>query len=164
MIPQRCMIDCLKMYKTSDSHYWSYEKLYSGIDRKRKTLAERKIQRGIFQGNALPPLLFVIRTVPLSHILRKCTGGYKFTNSLGKNQPPNVHGRHQTVCKKWKRTGSSNTKNKNIQLWYSNEIWHRKMCHANNEKWKRQIIEGIKLPKKESERTEKGKLTSIWEY
>ena len=55
-----------------------------------------KIQRGIFQGNMLSPLLFVIAMRPPNHILRKCTGGYKLTKSQGKL--PNVLGRHQTVC------------------------------------------------------------------
>ena len=33
-----------------------------------KSLAETKIQRGIFQGDALSPLLFIIALVPLNHI------------------------------------------------------------------------------------------------
>ena len=36
--------------------------------------------------------------IPLSHILGKCTGGYKLYKWLEKNQPPNVQGRDQTVC------------------------------------------------------------------
>ena len=35
--------------------------------------------------------------------------------------------------KKTKITGDSDTKNKNIQQRYRNEIWHRKMFHADNE-------------------------------
>ena len=37
-----------------------------------KSLAEVKIQKGIFQKDALSPLLFVIAMMPLNHILRKC--------------------------------------------------------------------------------------------
>ena len=40
-----------------------------------KSLAETKMQRGIFHGNALSPLLFIISMMPLNHILRKCTAG-----------------------------------------------------------------------------------------
>ena len=41
-----------------------------------KSLVETKIQRGIFQGHALSPLLFIIAMMPLNQIVRKCTAGY----------------------------------------------------------------------------------------
>ena len=44
-----------------------------------KTLAELKIQRGIFLWDALSPLLFVIVMMLLNHTLRKCAGHCKFT-------------------------------------------------------------------------------------
>ena len=46
-----------------------------------RSLAETKIQRGIFQGDALSPLLFIITMMPLNHILRKCTAGFKLSRS-----------------------------------------------------------------------------------
>ena len=46
-----------------------------------RSLAEAKIQRGIFQRDALSPLLFIIAMMPLNHILRKCTAGYKLSRS-----------------------------------------------------------------------------------
>ena len=49
-----------------------------------RSIAETKIQRGIFQGDALSPLLFIIAIMPLNHILRKCTGGYKLSRSQEK--------------------------------------------------------------------------------
>ena len=49
-----------------------------------RRLAEAKIQRGIFQGDALSPLLFMIAMMPLNHILRKCTAGYKLSRSQEK--------------------------------------------------------------------------------
>ena len=49
-----------------------------------KRLAEAKIQRGIFQGDALSLLLFIIVMMPLNHILRKCTAWYKFNKSQEK--------------------------------------------------------------------------------
>ena len=48
---------------------------------KGKSLAEVKIQRGIFRGDALSPLLFVIAMLQLNHILRNCTTGYKLSKS-----------------------------------------------------------------------------------
>ena len=73
------------MYKISDE-------VINFIDKTMKTwrvelraagrrLAEAKIQRGIFQGDALPRLLFIIAMVPLKHILRKFTAGYKLSRS-----------------------------------------------------------------------------------
>ena len=47
-------------------------------------LAEAKIQRGIFQGDAPSPLLFIIAMMPLNPILRKCTAGYKLRRSQEK--------------------------------------------------------------------------------
>ena len=42
------------------------------------------IQRLIFQGYALSPLLFIISMMPLTHILRKCAAGYKLSRSQEK--------------------------------------------------------------------------------
>ena len=47
-------------------------------------LAEVKIQRDIFQGHALLPLVFVIAMMPLNYILRMCTGCYKLLRSQEK--------------------------------------------------------------------------------
>ena len=49
-----------------------------------RSLAEAKIQRGIFLGYALSQVLFVIVLMPLNHILRKRTVGYKLTKSQEK--------------------------------------------------------------------------------
>ena len=58
----------------------------------RKCLAEVKNQRGIFQGDVLSPLLFVIAMMPLNHILRKCLTGYKLSKSPEKINQFDVHG------------------------------------------------------------------------
>ena len=44
-----------------------------------RRLAEAKIQRGIFQGDALSFLLFITAMMPLNHTLKKCTTGYKLS-------------------------------------------------------------------------------------
>ena len=88
MVPQSWIINCLKMYKIShetinfiekNMKNWRVELTAGG-----KRLAETKIQRGIFQGDALSPLLFLIVMMPLNHILRKCTAGYKLSRSQEK--------------------------------------------------------------------------------
>ena len=42
------------------------------------------IQREIFEGDALSPLIFIIAMISLKHILRKCTAGYKLSRSQEK--------------------------------------------------------------------------------
>ena len=44
---------------------------------RKEELARVNIQRGIFQGDTLSLLLFVIGLIPLSHILRKVNAGYQ---------------------------------------------------------------------------------------
>ena len=86
MVPQSWIINCLKMYKIlhevinfikKNMKNWIVELTAGG-----KSLAETKIQRGIFQGDALS--LFIIAMMPLNHILRKCTAGYKLSTSREK--------------------------------------------------------------------------------
>ena len=88
MVPQSWIINCQKMYKISDEvinfiektmQTWRVELTAGG-----RSLAETKIQRGIFQGDALLPLLFIITMMALNHILRKCTDGYKVSRSQEK--------------------------------------------------------------------------------
>ena len=43
-----------------------------------ETLGEIPIKRGIFQGDALLQLLFVIALIPLTHILRTANPGHEF--------------------------------------------------------------------------------------
>ena len=50
-------------------------------------LARVNIQRAIFQGDTLSPLLFVIGLIPLSHILRKLNAGYQ----IGKGQHKKIN-------------------------------------------------------------------------
>ena len=43
-----------------------------------ESLEEVKIKRGIFQGDSLPPLIFILCMVPLPMVLRKMNEGYDF--------------------------------------------------------------------------------------
>ena len=88
MVPQSWILYCLKMYKISHEvinfikktmQTWRVELTAVG-----RSIAETKIQRRIFQGDAQSPLLFIIAMVPLDHILRKCTARYQLSRSQEK--------------------------------------------------------------------------------
>ena len=88
MFPLSWILYCLKMYKIPDQilqfiektvQTWRVELTAGG-----QSFAEVKIQRGIFQGDALSPLLFMIAMMPLNHIFRKCTARYKLSKSQEK--------------------------------------------------------------------------------
>ena len=68
MVPQSWIINCLKIYKISHEDINFIEKTMKNwrVELKAggKSLAETKIQRGIFQGDALSPLLFIIAMSP----------------------------------------------------------------------------------------------------
>ena len=80
MVLQSWKVHCLRMYKIPNQFVqfikktmetWRVELTVGG-----NSLAEVKIQRGIFQKDTLSPLLSVIATVPL-----KSTAGYKLSKS-----------------------------------------------------------------------------------
>ena len=88
MVPHSRIINSLKMYKISHeiinsinktTKTWRVELTAGG-----RSLVESKIQKRIFLGDALSPLLFIIAMMPLNHILRKCTVGYKLSRSQEK--------------------------------------------------------------------------------
>ena len=102
MVPQSWILHRLKMYKISDQIVVYCEdnaNLENGIDRRRTKLSRGKDPKSIFQRYALSPLLFVIAMMPLNHILRKRTAGYKHRKIAGKDQPIDVHGQHQIFAK-----------------------------------------------------------------
>ena len=88
MVPHSWMINSLKMYKISDEVINFIDKTMKSwrveLTTGRRRLAEAKIQRGIFQGDDISPLLFINAMMPLNHILRKCIAGYKFGRSQEK--------------------------------------------------------------------------------
>ena len=85
MVLQSLIINCFKMYKISDEvvnfiektmKTWRVELIAEG-----RRLAEAKIQRGIFQGDTLSPLLIITAMMALNNILRKYTARHKLSRS-----------------------------------------------------------------------------------
>ena len=81
MIPHSWLIECLKIYganeyiiKLLESTMPHWKTILTAGGEK---LAEVNIKRGIFQGDSLSPLLFIIAMIPLSEVLKKMTTGYQ---------------------------------------------------------------------------------------
>ena len=96
---------------------------------------QEKIQRGIFEGDFLALLLLIVAMVLLSYILRKCTGGYKFTSSKDKINRLKCTDGIKLFEKKNERDleiliQAIRINGQEIGM----EFLHRKMCHAYNEK------------------------------
>ena len=68
------ILDQVVQFIEKTMEIWRVELTASG-----KSLAEVNIQRGIFHGDTLSPLLFVIAMMPPNHILRKGTARYKLS-------------------------------------------------------------------------------------
>ncbi len=80
MVPHTWITSMLNILKISDN----IKRIISGSMKKWKTilesegqeLGEVQIKRGIFQGDSLSPLMFVVAMMPLSVVLRKIKPGY----------------------------------------------------------------------------------------
>ena len=92
---------CLKMYKISNKviklitetmKNWKVE-----LTEGEKILAEVKIPRVMFQGDALSPFLSVIAMMPLNNILKKCIGA---TNLLNLKKRLTIKSTWTTSCKR----------------------------------------------------------------
>ena len=57
---------------------WQHERLEEWLTSNGEVLGEVRIKRGIFQGDSLSPLLFVLSMIPLAILLKRENIGYKF--------------------------------------------------------------------------------------
>ena len=80
-VPHSWLIECMQIFKvnseitgflTREMTKWSTELTSAG-----KVLGHVAIQRGIFQGDALSPLLFIMAMIPISTTLRRMKKGYE---------------------------------------------------------------------------------------
>lgn len=80
-VPHSWLIECMRMFKVNENliHF-----IKEGMDKWRteltsgnQTLGKVPIRRGIFQGDALSPLLFIMSMIPISTTLRRMKKGYE---------------------------------------------------------------------------------------
>ena len=88
MVQKILIINCLKMYKTSNQVINFIENTMKNrrgeLTTGRKSLAEVKIKREIFHRDTLTPLLFLRVIMSLNHTARKCTDRCKLRKSQEK--------------------------------------------------------------------------------
>ena len=84
MVPHLWIIECLDLFGVvknirsllvNSMEKWKVM-LYSG----NSELGELEIKPGIFQGDSLSPLMFVLTLIPLSLILRETKAAYQFSD------------------------------------------------------------------------------------
>ena len=89
MVPHSWIVECLEMFGIAENvkkflidsmKTWKTELISSG-----ERLGVIHIRRGIFQGDSLSPLLFVLSMIPLTLILRKSRAGYDFAKEFKVN-------------------------------------------------------------------------------
>ena len=88
IVPHSWIIECLDLFGVAENlksllvnsmEKWKVM-LYSG----NSELSEVEIRQGIFQGDSLSPLVFVLALIPLSLILRKAKAAYEFSENKEK--------------------------------------------------------------------------------
>ena len=169
MVPQNWIINCLKMYKISDEIINFIEKIIKTRRVELTTggtnLVAAKIRRGIFQGDALSPFLFVIAMMSLNYLLREYTAEYR----LRKSQENINHLMSMDDMKLFARNEKELKTLIHAVRIYSLDIemdFRLKMRHVNNEERETTIHRrnGTTEWREKLERSEKKKPTITWEY
>ena len=81
MVPHSWIIECLDLFGVAEN---IKSLLVNSVENWKVTLGEVEIKRGIFQGDSLFPLVFVLALIPLGLILRKAKAAYEFSESQEK--------------------------------------------------------------------------------
>ena len=88
MVPHSCIIECLDLFGRAENINSllvnSMEKWKVIVCSRNSELGAVEIKQGIFQGDSLAPLVFVLALVPLREILRKVQVTYEFSESKEK--------------------------------------------------------------------------------
>lgn len=84
MVPHSWLKECMDIFKVDNQVKTflerSMNKWNTALECNGQHIGEVKINRGIFQGDSLSPLLFVMAMIPLTTILRRTTPAYSFKN------------------------------------------------------------------------------------
>ena len=84
MIPHSWILKCMRLFGCTDNVVKFIADSMKGwmctLVCNEKVLGNVLIKRGIFQGDSLSPLVFVLCMIPLSLVLRKVTAGYELKN------------------------------------------------------------------------------------
>ena len=85
MTPHSWIIECLDLLEVAENIQSllvnSMEKCKVMLCSRNSELGEVETKRGIFQGDSLSPLVFVLALIPLSLVLRKAKATYEFSES-----------------------------------------------------------------------------------
>ena len=101
MVPHAWIIKALKLMGGAPNFIsllkstmidWKTELISGDIN-----LGEVNINRGIFQGDSLSPLLFVISLIPLTLVLRRMKQGYSFQKGKSKLKHYTLYGRPEAL-------------------------------------------------------------------
>ena len=88
IVPHSWITECLNLFGVAENSKSllanSMEKWKVMLCSRNSELGEVEIKRGIFQGDSLSPLVFVLALIPLSLILRKSKEAYEFSESKKK--------------------------------------------------------------------------------
>ena len=88
IVPHSGITECLNLFGVAENSKSllvnSMEKWKVMLCSRNSELGEVEIKRGIFQGDSLSPLVFVLALIPLSLILRKSNEAYEFSESKKK--------------------------------------------------------------------------------
>ena len=98
-------------------------------------VGEVDIKRGIFLGDSLSPLVFVLALISLSLILRKAKAGYEFSGSKVKinhllfMDDLKLYSRNEKELDLLVQTVCIFSKDRN-------GVWYRKVCNVSDREWK----------------------------
>ena len=88
MVPHSWIIECLDLFGVEENIKSfllnSMEKWNIMLCSGNSELGEVEIKRGVFEGDSLSPLVFVLALIPLSSALRKAKAAYEFSESKEK--------------------------------------------------------------------------------